>query len=88
MGTAGRRVEKAKAYVEEDDGTVDVRLLLGFSDQYSFPPPRVLDRNRNERTDDVAATAISRSLDAGTVYDGYLDTIEQRVQELTGDSGP
>ena len=88
MKTAGRRVEKAEAYIEEDDGTVDVRLLLGFSDQYSSPPPEIPDRNGNGRADDVAATAISRSLDAGTVYDDYLDAIEQRVQDLTGDSRP
>ncbi|HKL87744.1 MAG TPA: hypothetical protein VJ884_01990 [Salinibacter sp.] len=88
MGTAGRRVEKAEAYIEDDDGTVDVRLLLGFSDQYSSPPPRVRDRNRNGRSDDVTAAAISRSLDAGAVYDDYLDAIEKRVHALTGDSSP
>ena len=88
MGTAERRVETAEAYIEEDDGSVSVRLLLGFSDQYSSPPPRIQDRNGDGRADDVAAAAASRSLNASAVYDDYLDAIEQRVRELTGESGP
>jgi len=87
-GTAGRRVETVEAYVEDDGGAVDVRLLLGFSDQYSSPPPQIQDRNGDGRTDDVAAAAISRSIDASAVYDDYLDAIEERVQDLTGDNGP
>jgi hypothetical protein len=80
MGTAGRRVEKVEAYIEEDDGAVDVRLLLGFSDQYSSPPPEVRDRDNDGRADDVVDAALSRSFSASAVYDDYLDAIEQRVQ--------
>lgn len=86
--TTGRRVEKAEAYIEEDDGTVDVRLLLGFSDQYSSPPPQIPDRNGDGRADDVANAAFSRSVSASAVYDDYLDAIEQRVHQLTGETGP
>jgi hypothetical protein len=86
--TAGRRVEKVEAYVEDDDGTIAVRLLLGFSDQHSSPQPRVHDRDGDGRADDVATAALSRSLNASAVYDDYLDAIEERVEELTGDNGP
>jgi hypothetical protein len=88
MGTAGRRVEKVAAYLEDDGGAVDVRLLLGFSDQYSSPPPRVQDRDGDGRADDVAAAAVSRSVSASAVYDDYLDAIENRGQELAGKDGP
>ena len=88
MGTAGRRVETVESYIEDDGGAVDVRLLLGFSDQYSSPQPRIRDREGDGRADDVATAALSRSLNASAVYDDYLDAIEERVQDLTGDNGP
>lgn len=88
MGTTGRRVEKVDAYIEEDDGSVDLRLLLAFTDQVSEPPPRIQDRNNDGRADDVADEAVSRSVSASAVYDDYLDAIEQRVQERAGADGP
>lgn len=88
MGTTGRRVEKANAHIEADDGTADVRLLLTFTDQVSERPPRIRDRNDNGRADDVADAALSRSFSASAVYDDYLDAIEERVEEHAGADGP
>jgi hypothetical protein len=88
MGTTGRRVETVDAYIEEEDGEVDVRLLLTFADQSSNRSPPVRDRNGDGRADDVAAAALSRSFSASAVYDDYLDAIEQRVRELTGEARP
>lgn len=88
MGTTGRRVETVHAYVETDDETVDVRLLLTFTDQVSEKPPRIHDRNGDGRADDVAAAALSRSVSASAVYDDYLDAIEERVRALRDKDGP
>jgi hypothetical protein len=88
MRTSGRRVETVDAYIEEDGGTVTLRLLLAFTDQVSEAPPRIRDRNDDGRADDVAAEAVSRSVSASAVYDDYLDAIERRARELAGTDGP
>jgi hypothetical protein len=87
MGTGGRRVEKVEAYVEDETGAADVRLYFVFADQASEQPPRVRDEDGDGRAD-VASAAFSRSLSASSVYDDYLDAIEERVEALRGTDGP
>lgn len=82
LGSVGRSVEKVDARIEEDEGRVDVRLLLVFFDQRSNRPPEIEDRNGNGRGDDVVIAALSRSVSASRVYEIYLDAIEDRVRSF------
>lgn len=77
-----RRVEKAEAQIEEDDGEVEVSLLLSFVDQVSGKPLPVPDDGDDDRADDVLGAAFDRTLSASAIYDEYLDAIEDRVEEM------
>lgn len=76
-----RPVEKVDARVKRGEGRdIKVRLVLVFVDQASDPQRSVRDDGDDQRTDDVLEVAVSRSFDAGAVYDAYLDAIQERVE--------
>ena len=76
-----RRVEKARARLESEEGEVDVQLFLTFMDQSGTVRRRAPDRE-NRETEAVAG----RMLSSSTIYDDYLDAIEQRVQDLRAET--
>lgn len=79
---ARRRVEKARARVESEEGGADVRLFLTFMDQTGTVQRREPDR-KSEEAEAVAETVLSRS----AIYDEYLDAIEKRVAEFRDTGG-
>lgn len=76
-----RPVEKVDARIKRGED-VKVSLLLVFVDQASDPRRSVPNDGDDERADDVFAAALSRSFDAGAVYDAYLDAIQGQVEEF------
>ena len=79
---ARRRVEKARAWIENEGGEGDVRLVLTFTDQSGTVRRRTLDGG-----DDGAEAALDEALSSSAIYDEYLDAIEERAAVLRGDDG-
>jgi len=78
----GGPVEKVTVRLERIGARkTKVQLLLVFADQAEGNPLRVPRDGDGKRADDVARAAVDRSIDTGTVYDDYLDAIEQRTRE-------
>ncbi|WP_263785291.1 hypothetical protein [Salinibacter grassmerensis] len=73
---ARRRVERARARVEDKGGEVDVRLFLTFRDQGRTTWQRGLD--------DEDEAVVDKALRSSAIYDAYLDAIENRVAGLRG----
>ena len=74
-----RRVEKARARLESEEGEVDVQLFLTFMDQSGTVRRRAPDRESRE-----AEAVAGRMLSSSAIYDDYLDAIEDRVAALRG----
>lgn len=80
-----RPVETVEAHLDrEGDEATDVRLYFTFVDQVSEAPTRPPNDGDDDRVDDVVSAAVDRSVDAGIVYDEYLDAIAARVAVLRG----
>lgn len=74
-------VRKVDARIEEgESGEVKVRLFLLFVDQTSGSTQDVPGHDNDERTARLFTAAVERSVDAGAVYDTYLDAIQKRVE--------
>jgi len=78
---AYRRVEKARARIEPEDGEVDVQLFLTFMDQSGTVRRRAPDRESRE-----AEAVADKMLSSSAIYDDYLDAIEQHVQDLRAET--
>lgn len=72
-----RRVETARAHIQEEDGATEIRLVLTMMDQSGSVGQRQ-PKARNEAPKAVADKALSSS----TIYDEYLDAIEERAEEF------
>jgi hypothetical protein len=77
-----RRVEKAQARIEPEDGEADVQLFLTFMDQSGTVRRRAPNRENRE-----AEAVADKMLSSSAIYDDYLDAIEQRVQDLRAETG-
>lgn len=72
-----RRVETARAHIQEDDGEAEVRLVLTMMDQGGSVEQRP-PKDRSE----AAEAVVDKALSSSAIYDEYLDAIEERVDEL------
>jgi len=78
---ARRRVEQVRARLEDEDGGVDVQLFLTFMNQSGTTRRRAPDGE-----DEEAEAAVDKALSSSTIYDEYLDAIEERVAALQGEN--
>lgn len=78
---AGRRVEQTRARIEDEDGAVDVQLVLTFMDQSG-----TVRRRPPDDEDDEAEAVLDEALSSSAIYDEYLDAIEERVAALRGEN--
>jgi hypothetical protein len=72
-----RRVETVRAYVEEDRGSAEVRLVLTLTDQSGTVQRRP---PKGERK--LAEAAADNALSSSAIYDEYLDATQERVEDL------
>lgn len=71
------RVEKARAHIQEENGEAEVHLVLTLMDQSGTVKQR-RPKDRSEATEAV----VDKALRSSAIYDEYLDSIEERVEEL------
>lgn len=82
---SARPVETVEAHLDrEGPETTDLRLYFTFVDQVSEAPKPPPDDGDDDRVDDVLSAVVDRSLEAGAVYDAYLDAIEARAEARRG----
>jgi hypothetical protein len=79
---AYRRVETVRARLDPEGGAVDVQLFLTFMDQSGTVRHRAPNRTNKE-----AEAVADKMLSSSTIYDDYLDAIEQRVRDLQAETG-
>jgi hypothetical protein len=72
-----RRVETARAHIEEENGETEVRLVLTMMDQSGSVEGR-----RPEDRSEAAEAVVDKALSSSAIYDEYLDAIEERVEEF------